>query len=815
MPSKFDLLRSGQSVEVEPGVSGRLNPKNKTLQLSTGEVLNVANDPDYFPRDDKALKVSRQKESIEKGIKGSPGEFLHQYTSQGIPGSIGDIAAYLTQTGEEYATRKQAQNEVSNRISKESPYISGAATGANIATDFALTRGMSALKAAPLLTAGSAGSRLFTEPGEVLTETAGSAALGYGLDKVGGYLNRVAQRRAESRAIPGQQQAVREANELGQQNVSNLNKLQQDQYNLLKRDVRNYNENRLRQHQSDLIARENQMIQSKNAYEQSKAAREAEIVKLKNDYEIAKAQRSSEASRLEGEYKAAKMASEQQNKKLQDEFKLAQSQYQESVNQLPELQRQAQKEFSENVVRNSKEIERIFPKSSKFSTDELGVANFIEENINKSGIAGSREGNQARRFLQSVFPEGEFLGGRELSKRYQALEEAIQKSSPEVQSILNGFKNHLGEKFPAILENSIVYHKIMPILKRTLENDVKAVINEINFAGKGSDIAKKQIEKYAHQSANTFLKHNDIASHNFIERIQNGELARDIANKIMDVEAFLIDISPDSINNLKRQGTFKYVVEDAQRKHSYFVNELAKKLENRFARYEIKAIESANSASKKLGNEIKTTYGMAEPITPPIPPQPSSNVSLPNAPGELPQVSPINIPPPIAPPQTPALPVKPTLLSEPIAPTPQTFVRQAEPMLAPASGTAERMGDFFEKKLMGGKGLIDNPLTKLAGLKYLLGSAALPAEAAYVGMNALTSPGSAGQVARLTFKQAGIRAIESWAQKYPSYHDGILENPQERRSLTKEIENASDIPVEQKAVIQSKINRGKPIQDRL
>ena len=276
---------------------------------------------------------------------------------------------------------------------------------------------MSALKAAPLLTAGSAGSRLFTEPGEVLTETAGSAALGYGLDKVGGYLNRVAQRRAESRAIPGQQQAVREANELGQQNVSNLNKLQQDQYNLLKRDVRNYNENRLRQHQSDLIARENQMIQSKNAYEQAKAAREAEMVKLKNDYEIAKAQRSSEASRLEGEYKAAKTAAEQQNKKLQDEFKLAQSQYQESVNQLPELQRQAQKEFSENVVRNSKEIERIFPKSSKFSTDELGVANFIEENINKSGIAGSREGNQARRFLQSVFPEGEFLGGRELSKR--------------------------------------------------------------------------------------------------------------------------------------------------------------------------------------------------------------------------------------------------------------------------------------------------------------------------------------------------------------------------------------------------------------
>jgi hypothetical protein len=37
----------------------------------------------------------------------------------------------------------------------------------------------------------------------------------------------------------------------------------------------------------------------------------------------------------------------------------------------------------------------------------------------------------------------------------------------------------------------------------------------------------------------------------------------------------------------------------------------------------------------------------------------------------------------------------------------------------------------------------------------------------------------------------------------------------ERRSLTKEIEDDAEIPIEQKAVIQSKINRGKPIQDRL
>lgn len=815
MPSKLDLLRNGQAVEIEPGVSGRLDPKKRTLQLSTGEVLNVANDPDYFPQNDKSLQISRQKESIEKGIKGPVGEFFHQYASQGIPGGASDMISYLTQTGEEYANRKQAENEVSNRISKESPYISGAATGANIATDFALTRGMSALKAAPLLTAGSAGSRLFTEPENVLAETAGAAGLGYGIDKVGGYLNKVAQRRAASRALPVQQQAVREANQLGQQNVTNLNNAQAEQFNLLKRNVRNSNEATLKSHQDQLNVRQNDMIKAQNTYEQAKAARDAEIVKLKNDYEVAKASRSAEAARLEGEYKAAKSAAEIENKRLQDEFKLAQTQYQESLKRLPELQKKAQAEFSENVVRNSKEIERIFPKSSKISTDELGVADFIEENLAKSGLAGSREANQARRFLQSIFPEGEMLGGRELSKRYQALEEGIQRSSPEVQSILSGFKNHLGETLPSILENSVVYHKIMPILKRTLENDVKSIISELNFVGKGQNLAKNEIERFANTSTRHLLKHG-ISPKNFIERIQNGELARDIANQIMDVEAFLIDIPQESIKALKKQGTFEYVFKEAQQKHNFFVNELSKKLESRFARNEIKALDSARSASKKLGKDIKNTYGMAEPVAPPPSPQPPNPIGMPSAPGEVPPVAPINIPPPVAPPQTPPLPGKPSLLAEPVAPTPQNFIPQAEPTLAPASGLAEKTGDLLEKNILsGGKGLVDNPVAKLAGLKYLLGKAALPAEAAYLGMNALTSPTAAGQVARLTFKQAGIKAIETWAQKYPSYHDGILENPQERRSLTKEIEDASDIPIEQKAVLQSKINRGKPIQDRL
>lgn len=791
MPSKFDQLRQGQAVEIEPGVSGRLNKDKKTLELSTGQVLNVGHNKSFFPDNEQQVALSRQKENVEKKAKGPVGEFLHQYSSKGIPGGISDWRSYLTQTGEEYATRKQAENQVSERISQESPYISGAATGANIATDLALTRGMSALKAAPLLTAGSAGSRLATEPQEVLGETAMAAAGGKGLDLVGGYFSRVASRRGASRAIPGQQAAVAESN------------AQQAQaFNSLKQNVKNVNEARLQQHQTDLNARQNNMIKSQNAYEQAKAARDTEVVRLKNQAEIAKAQRSSEAARLEAEYKAAKISAEQETKRLNDEFKLAQSQYQESLKKLPELQKQAQAEYSANVVKNASEIEKSFPKSSRINSEELGVGNFIEDSINQSGLAGTREAAQAKRVLNSLFPEGELIGGRELSKKYKALEDSIQRATPEVQSVLNNFKNHLGERLPVIVENSVAYHKIMPLLQRTIRNDVKSIVSELGLDPK----VQASVGRFAETNAFHAVK-NNITPANFIEKIQSGELASEIANSIGSAEAFLVDLTPTNIKFMQKQGTLPVLMKEAERQHAYYVQELTQKIQSRLARYELKAMESARNASQKLGKDVKNTYGLSEPVVPPPAPTAPNPVAAPPLPGELPPVPPTQLPPPIAPPQAPPLPGKPSLMPDPMAPTPQ-----AMPTLPPAQGMADRMGDFLEKPILGGG---SNNLLKLGGLKYLLGKAAIPAEAAYVGMKGLTAPGAGGEAARLSFKQAGIQAIEMMAQKYPSYNNGILENPMERRSLTKEIEDDPEIPIEQKAVIQSKVNRGKRLQERL
>lgn len=809
MPSKFDQLREGQAVEIEPGLSGKLNKEKKTLELSTGQVLNVGDNPNFFPRDQKQLALSKQKEYMEKGAKGSGGEFLHQFTTQGVPGGIGDTISYFTQSGEDYANRKAAENQVSQRISEESPYISAGATGANVAADVFLTRGMSALKAAPLLHAASSGSRLITEPGEVLGESALAAGAGGILDKGAGWLGKVSERRAASRALPGQQEAVRAQNLAGQQATAQANAQQTEQFNLLRQNVKNVNEAKLQQHQADLNIRQNKIIQDQNSFEQAKAARDAEVVRLKNAAEMAKMQKSADKARLDSEYKMAKDAAEREDRVFAEKFKVEQKQYEDALKKLPEMQKRAQAEYSANVVKNASEIEKSFPKSSKISTEELGVAQFIDENINKTGIGGSSSSRQATRVLESIFPEGELLGGRELSKRYKALEDAIQRSTPEVQNVLKQFKKNLGNKLPSILEDSIAYSKIVPLLKRGLESDIKAIMSEVNLGKEAGSLAR-----FADTKMRTLLKY-EVAPANFVQKLQNGELSRELANKIMTVEDFLVDFTPSNIDFMKKQGTWPIVVKEAEKKHALFVNELTKKLQTRLAKYEIKAMESARNASKKLGKDVKKTYGMAEPVPPPPMPVPPQPVAFPSPPGELPPIPPVQLPPPINAPQVPPMPPKPSLLSPPTQPTPQTFIPQAEPNLAPAQGMADRTGDFLEKNLLAGKGLVDNPVTKLAGLKYLLGSAAVPAEAAYLGMKGLTSPTAAGEVARMSFKQGGIQAIDSWAKKYPSYHNGILENPQDRRSLTKEIEDEPEIPIEQKAVIQSKVNRGKPLQERL
>jgi len=818
MEGKREALRQGKAVELEPGVQGRLNKQNRTLELSNGKVLPIskANQRDLFPENESARQLARSKEEIESGIQKSPfGEFGYQLGQSGAIGGIKDWGNRFLLSKPEYQQRRQAEQEVSQRISKESPFTSGAATVTSMIPEIALTKGMSAAKAAPLLVGASAGSRVLDEPLQVAGEMGIGAGLGKGLDKATQFISKIAARRGASRALPGQQQAVQEQNALGAANVGKANAEQQQAFTALSERIDNENAARLHQYNLEVSARENRMIEAKNTYESAKTARDAEVIRLKNEAEIAKAQRSSEYSRLESEYKAAKEAADIETKRLESELKTAQQQYQEAIKQLPEIQKKAQSEYSANVVKSAQDIENSFPKDSRILTDELGVKQFINENISQTGFAGSKEAGQAKRFLSSLFPEGEIISGKILSRKYKAIEEGIQRSSAEVKQILSAFKEHLGQRLPTILEDSIAYNKIVPKLGKSLDADIRSVFNQIPFLGKGAQLSKDKLMNSAIQNAQIVAK-RDITPFGFMAKLNDGELSKDLANKILTVEDFLLDIPVKDRERLIKTGLFDTLLQEAQRKHEFFVSELSKKLEEKLSLYAITELDTAKKLSRKLGKDVTKTFGVAPPVEPPIAPSPGAQFTSPlTPPVEPPPIAPMQMPPPVAPPQALPMPTRPNLLGKPMRPNPQSFTPQPMPSLSPAAGGAEQLGDMLEKNLLGGKGLVNNPLTKLAGLKYLLGGAAIPVEAAYLGMKGLTSPTAAGEVARMSFKQGGIQAIDLMAQKYPSYHDGILESPQERRSLTKEIEDDPEIPIEQKAIIQSKVNRGKPLQQRL
>ncbi len=820
MPSNLDLLREGQAVEFEPGLSGRLNKEKKTLELSNGRILNVAHDNDYFPRDQQQLNLSKQKQSVEKKAKGPVGEFLHQYSNQGIPGGIGDWRSYLTQTGEEYATRKQAERQVSQRISEESPYISAGATAANIATDVALTRGMSGVQAAPLLTLGSAGSRLATNPGEVMGETALSAVAGKGVDMLGNYFSGVAKRRGAIRDIPIQQQNVKNSNIAGEVAVNDANALQNQQFNALKQNTKTSNETKLKQYQDDLNIRKNQIVNDKNAYEQSKLARDTEIVRLKNQAQTEKMQRSANASKAEAEYQSAKQAADLENKRMADKFKQDQVDYQRATAELPELQKQAQREYSENVVKNAEGISNAFPKESRIDSSQLGVNEFIEQSLQKSGRAASKESNQASRILKSIIPEGEILTGKELATRYKALEDSIQRASPEVRGILNEFKSHMGDRLPNILADNIAYNRVVPAFQSQIQREISSILDKMQLVSVGGS-SRSFLKDRMNSNLNQVFR--ELSPQDFVKKMQSGEVKQLILDRVIRPQDFLGGMSHLDPKNLKKLNINTANLTEG--KSQEFMHLFNQKLDKALAKAELKMIAVDVDAANKLGAKVRKTYGYAENVSPPNPPVAPGNIPAPQAPAPIQPGQPITLPPPVTPPVLPPIPQKPSMIPNPTAPTPQSFTPQGQPMLSPSNGLTEQMGDFMEKKLLGGNSSSKDPLTqiigklegpaRLAGLKYFAGKATLPIEALYTGMKGLTSPTAAGEAARMTFKQGGIQAVESWAEKYPSFNNGVLQDPQERRSLTKEIEDDFQIPIEQKAIMQSKVNRGIPLQARL
>lgn len=821
MPSKFDRLREGEAVEFKPGLVGKLNPSDKSIEFSDGFKVDVSQDRDIYPSNPEALAHSREKEKIKKEISSSPlGKFGYQLGESGIFRSAKEWAGKLdlTQTGDEYLRNRRASQEVSEEISESNPYTSMAAGAAAFIPDLLLTKGMGAGRAAAGLSLAHAGPRIIEEPGQVAAEAAISGAGGYLLGKGANAIENIAARRGLSRQVSQAAKEIPSRNAAGQAAVRAANEEQSGAYNLIKERVSRENEALLHQHRLEMNAHKQRALEAQNSFEKAKFDRESEIFRIKQEKEAAKAARSSDQARLDREYETAVNAWKQEKKALESQAAFAEKQYQESLKDLPRLQKEAQAQYGKEVVRAAKDIEKAFHAEGTVTANQLQIPQFVDAQISKGGLAGSPSASSAKRIIQAIFPEGEAISAKELAKRYEALEGAIARSNPEVRGLLTEFKEHIGGRLPNALADNIAYKAVLPSLENQISKGVDKVIRNLTLP-KAGGLSHDSLSKIAKERLNGVLK--EVGPDGFIEKMRSGELSTLLKNGLLREEDFTSALlKAPNLKKLKNQGV-DYLLKEStdyqalQSAYNHFASEAEKSINNFIARNELKLLSAQDKATKKLGGKIEGTFGMAEPVEPPRFPERSAMPEAPIRPAPLPEVANVPLPPPVSPPPIEPAPVSPVLGTAPRAPVPQTFTPEAVPTLPPAQGMAEAAGDFLEKDLFGGKGVLNNPLAKLAGLKFLLGKGALPVEAGYAALKGLTSPTAGGAAARTAVRRGGVEAIAQLAEKYPSYHDGILDNPQERRSLTKEIEDDPEMTLEQKALAQSKVNRGRSLFERL
>lgn len=774
--SRLDRLRAGRPVEFGKGLYGQLNLRDKKIQFSDGLTVDVGDNPDYFPQNQEDLQHSQRKEKIQRGIGKNPlGEFGHQISERGLPKAAKDWYQFAT-LGDEYEKNLRARREVSERIAEESPYTSMAATGTSFGLDLLATRGLGAAAAGAALPALHAGPRILSEPKEVAKESLIGLGAGYLLDKGAKGLGNVAARRGAAREIKREAAEIPAINAAGKEARA-----------------------------LEVQASKEKAISAQNAYKTAKFEREKTIFERRQLRDEAKANKSNDQARLNKEYENDVSAWKQEEKALKEQEALANKQYQEALKNQPKLEREAREAYGQEVVKAAENIEKSFHAESKVYPSQFSVDEFLDKSIREGALAGRSAEKSAEKIIKGLFPEGQAFKGKDLSRKYRVLEKAITSSPPEVAELLNQFKGHLGERLPFVLADNLAYRAVLPSFRNKIASEIKGAINQFKLP-KGATIDKEKLINTA--TNNLDLAMASITPENFIQRMRSGEMQDLLKTSLLKESDILSDyLKLGNLKKIKSQGLEpilkkQFAYDERIQQFQQIVQNLEGRIENQVAQTELKLVKALEDSQKKLSGKIGPTLGMAAPLEAPTPPIAPELRAAPVRQESAIPVPEVVEPSPIAPPQA-QVPIP-------------AFTPKVAPTLPPAQGMAENLGDVLEKPIFGGGKR--NTLGKLAGIasaKYLLGGAALPAEAAYLGLKGLTSPTAAGEAARASFKNLGVLAIIQLAERYPSYHDGILDDPRERRSLTKQIEEDPEISLEEKALLQSDVNRGKSLEKSL
>lgn len=475
---------------------------------------------------------------------------------------------------------------------------------------------------------------------------------------------------------------------------------------------------------------------------------------------------------------------------------------QDTASRETELQRLSKAQEAENkafINESSQQVERVAKTIGQQSieAEALGVSEFIENVVNTSPYAATKEASYVSKFLQSIF-KGDKSGkisGESLKKSMKSLDEAILKNEGATKDFLIDFKKSVINGFPERLASSYVSEKWLPkIVQDATSKTDKDLIKIFNVSPITQDMILGKVgHDFTHRLSNSVNETIENVINKYkgnLHKINPASLQQEILQEI-EKNPELRKLFSKMDNFFERSMSGRNFTKETIEYAYKGINDFNKLIRE----YPTRVAEKVASSYEKYFPDIQLQFAQKADVT---------QKALSKSPTSANQL-------PLPPPVSPAMQIAPNLSPVPVMPEPQGILERL------ASGLESMRGAGLGGAMQTAKENIPSAfLAKLAGLP--IGKAVAGGAALATGIRGLTSPGVAGHAIRGGLNQ-GIRGIyqivEEKAMRYPSYQNGILNDPVERRSLVREVEDDQEIPNTEKALIQSKINRGKPIDQRL
>jgi flagellar biosynthesis GTPase FlhF len=538
-----------------------------------------------------------------------------------------------------------------------------------------------------------------------------------------------------------------------------------------------------------------------NAYEKALAKHQEEKRSAQEAFNIA--QRDAAAA------DAAAQQRYQQNMKL----------YEKQESQAQKSYQEAQEEFQRMMVEKLGRLEKDLPYGIQKGTIEADE--FIAQNVQVSSEAGSRQAKEVSGFIQEVtqgLPEK--LEAKDISRLFEAIEGRLVEASEFERGVLQRFKEHLVDRLPAGAAQNRLASKVAPriqknatrLVSKELDRVPKRVVNELEsrVLGKGGwNQWRSEIENAVAERI------QNLSPAELSEALQKGDT--NIITSVLRENPQFVEMTnmAETIGGFTSRGLGQLGFEGAQAR-TLSSNLLASELSPLLAEAETRIAElpallernldpvmrraaiDANVFAvdaEKLQNRLSNAVGVRSPSTGRLPtnqpPQPFVSGKAPEKPiAGAPVAKPYVGEPPLPPP--PSLPPEVGYLAERF---------ESQPM------------NPFQK---GGMALGTMGVGKMFGLpgvgKIVAGG--MGAKAALEGtLRGITSPAALPSAARRVIGRNGIQVVvREIAMDYPSYQNGVIQDPMERREAVAQLENDTEIPIENKSVIQAYINRGKNLE---